>query len=847
MDTIKKHLLKDPVYITGLIFILISVMAFMLPEMTDAVNKNETFGIFIFNYLLFITYLCTLTIGGIVKYKWGIYKNNIEYTFLLLILGLISAYSLNREMNLFMESTLWLSIYISLLGFTLIMLAFKNSLPAFLKHTLYFLFGASACLCIYLSIYLFPLYGFSAVIIFILGISGHIFVPLSILVYSLIFIRKNYSTDKELMFSFYAGLAIPLMISVYFLFQWNHINKEITYTYNESITKNRELPNWIKVSQKISDDWVTDRVMKSGLVYDVPNNQFQSFRTPFNGNGEGQLHDPLVMCASFIFGKPELEYEEKIKIMESVYDARHKAQDRLWTGADLRTSNVITNAEIYPDMRIAYTEKIITIKNSLPENTRWRATEEAIYSFHLPEGSVVTSLSLWINGREEKASLTTKGKADSAYTTVVGVEQRDPSVIHWQEGNRVSVRVFPCTPKEDRRFKVGITSPLEKSGSTLIYSNIAFEGPEYDNATESFNIQFKSDPSDLKMPSFFKLDEKNYFRYDGNYNPSWEITMSTNGISSNAFSFNNRSYSIEPYAKKYESFDPEAFYLDINKSWTEDETDAIRALAATKEVYVYKEGMIKLNDENFDDLTSELREFKFSLFPIDKIKDPSNGLLISKSPENSPNLHDLDGSDFIIDLNSFFTKKTRIRIFNIGHGLSPYLKSLKEIRVFTYDEGEIDYLTGLLKEKKFAVNAEDDNTVVIDKAEIKIKQEPKIISGNGTDHIMRLFIYNDIMKKLNTNYLNKDFFSDELISEAASANVVSPVSSLIVLETQNDYDRFGIEKADGQKIDNQSLQNASTGAFGSVPEPHEWLLIILCIGVVSFFFIKPYLQKRFIA
>jgi XrtN system VIT domain protein len=80
----------------------------------------------------------------------------------------------------------------------------------------------------------------------------------------------------------------------------------------------------------------------------------------------------------------------------------------------------------------------------------------------MPEGAVVTSLSLWINGNEEKAILTTKEKADSAYKTIVGAERRDPSVVHWQEGNSVSVRVFPVLPGESRKFKIGITAPLER-------------------------------------------------------------------------------------------------------------------------------------------------------------------------------------------------------------------------------------------------------------------------------------------------------------------------------------------------------------------------------------------------
>jgi XrtN system VIT domain protein len=122
---------------------------------------------------------------------------------------------------------------------------------------------------------------------------------------------------------------------------------------------------------------------------------------------------------------------------------------------------------------MGYTEKTITVWNQNMEQ-RWRSDEEAIYTFYMPEGAVVTSLSLWINGKEEKGVMTTKEKAEIAYKTIVGVERHDPSVVQWQEGNSVSVRVFPVPAGGTRIFKIGITSPLERVSGKLRYENISF-------------------------------------------------------------------------------------------------------------------------------------------------------------------------------------------------------------------------------------------------------------------------------------------------------------------------------------------------------------------------------------
>ncbi|OIN58588.1 hypothetical protein [Arsenicibacter rosenii] len=61
------------------------------------------------------------------------------------------------------------------------------------------------------------------------------------------------------------------------------------------------------------------------------------------------------------------------------------------------------------------------------------------------------------------------------------------------------------------------------------------------------------------------------------------------------------------------------------------------------------------------------------------------------------------------------------------------------------------------------------------------------------------------------------------MAEAEQANILSPVSSLIVLETEQDYNRFGI-KRDQTGLDNATLKNE-----GAVPEPHEWALLIACL------------------
>jgi XrtN system VIT domain protein len=91
------------------------------------------------------------------------------------------------------------------------------------------------------------------------------------------------------------------------------------------------------------------------------------------------------------------------------------------------------------------------------------------------------------------------------------------------------------------------------------------------------------------------------------------------------------------------------------------------------------------------------------------------------------------------------------------------------------------------------------------------------------------------MKKVSASYFTNDYVQPDIIAEAEKAYVVTPVSSLLVLETQKDYERFNI--ADSKN----SLKNASIKSSGSVPEPHEWLLIVLFISIVIY--LKFYTKK----
>ncbi|WP_114783331.1 XrtN system VIT domain-containing protein [Botryobacter ruber] len=823
------------VQLTGIGLVLFSLFLLLLPEWGFKPSGGSLFGIALMNYALAVLFFFVLLVGGHMKFRSAAFRP--EALFLYLVLALISCFSLNREIPVFQDSTQWLDLYLITLGVALAGYTFKSYLPVVARHLLLFWLGAGFLLAVYYALYLAPYYLIGMVGAIGLGLSLHLLVPLQLLVLVVLAVKNAWREDNRYLYSFALGCFVPLVVLVTFLGQWQRRNAEISRLQHEYIIRdNNELPRWVHLSRHLPQDHLTEKLIKTSLVYQVPEGNIGVWDLPSSDLADLKRHDPLVMIAAFLFGNPQLDTNERVKILESLYDARHYTQQRLWSGRTLSTSTVVSQVRLYPQYRLSYTEKVLRIRNSQPG--MWNQ-QEAIYTFYLPEGSVVTSLSLWVNGQEEKAALTTQGKADSAYTTIVGREMRDPSVVHWQEGNTVSVRVFPCTSEEDRQFKLGITTPLREEDGQLVYDNVYFSGPAADGAEETAMVYLEAPVTALDLPFAFEQDKPQQYRYHGDYRHDWQIRFDTPAFSTHAFTWQGHSYQLAPQTSVTEHFDPQRVYLDLNRAWTTEEAAEVWEAVKHKKVYVYDDEMIKLTEENHEALFERLLQQSFSLFPLHHMREPEQALLISKSTENSPNLKDLKDSPFREELGQRLPQGTAIRVFHLGRHLSPYLKTLKELQVLTVNSGTTEKLAQQLRVQQFTRSNTAADAIAMGASDVNIVKTAAAATTPtaAPDHLLRLFAYNHLLQQLGANYFRKDFVEEAYLEEARLANIVSPVSSLIVLEKQADYDRFDIKKS------KDSLGNASIKSSGAVPEPEEWALIIVVAILVAFMSLKPYLLR----
>ncbi|HEU4472010.1 MAG TPA: XrtN system VIT domain-containing protein [Flavisolibacter sp.] len=821
-----KILLKDKRILAGWIAIALSALVFCLPLFTGI--DPDGFGLIAFHFGLAVTYLFSKLIFRGAKQEVGL----IHYQFIKLILFLISAYALNREMEVFAASPVWLSVILVLGCLSFLAAPLLHLAPAFARFIFFAVYGLVFTIFLYLAISLLPLYAFSAFAIIGLGFSVHSFIPLLFTIAIPILVRRLVVNNREY-WGFGLGIAGALLVCIIFVAGWSKRLNEINDRYAKAMVEyDSQLPIWVQVAQVLDKDRTTEKILKTGLVYKVPSDDINFlWRMPNRNFGEEQLlHDPLVVLAHVLCGEVRLPEADRIKVLRSLYNARHQALDRLWSGDHLSTSQVATRVNVWPEMHLSYTEKIITVSNHQAKRA-WPIEEEAIYTLHMPEGAVVTSLSLWIDGREEKGILTTKEKAEQAYTTIVGRERRDPSVIHWQEGNSVSVRVFPVIAGGSRMFRIGITAPLRKQGSRLSYDNIWFEGPDAGNARETVRLEMIGSAESFIRQASFAPEGSQVFTRTGSYMPRWDLQFNDPGMKPHAFSFDGYSYVMKPYFKQRSPVVFKNVFLDVNSSWTIKEWNDVWNALEGRDVWIYDRELRKVNRKaDKDALFNQLHRQRFSLFPFHLVGDRESSLVITKSDAYSPNLSDLEGSGFMLSMQQM-DNDLPVMVFHLGHDFSPYLRSLKEFRLFRFEFGDSRMLGDIMKKNEFAKNDETDDDLVIHSAELMISRRPGSLQTSAPDHLMRLFAYNSIMRKTGSAGLRRDSTVNlDLVETAKQAYVVSPVSSLIVLETQRDYDRFDI------KASENSLRNASIQNKGAVPEPGEWALIIMA-GLMLIFFV----------
>ena len=821
----QKHILL------GIVLITLSAAIYTLESFLE-LDLNEGFigGIFFIHYIPAIVYLVVIWFSE--GKFWRLFqKDNFTSHTILLVLFNISAYSLNRSIPVFNESTDWLVIFLVIENTLLLGYALVNNASRIFQVALCFFMTICLFFNVYQILMILPTAPIGIIASPFIGISLLLFIPIFYVI-CIVTLLRNLSWTITHKVAAGAGLLVTLITVSTFCIKWHSAESAILASKlveDAPFANDQGLPDWVSIAQVVENTPLTEKYLKTGLVYQkFANYEIDEFSSIWNSPfDEKFVHDPLIAIASIFTKDHALSESTKIKILNYLYDSRHQTSDRFWSGENLKSKQVVTNVELFPQERLSFTEQIITIENNRVSKSRWRSQQEALYTFDLSEGGVVTSLSLWIEGQESKAILTSKNKAEKAYNTIVGREMRDPSVVYWMEGNKIRVRVFPCTPKEERKFKIGITAPLTIDGENLKYQAIGFKGPDYSKAMAAINIV----PNESYIvQSTINLEESPlYHSWQGDYVRNWNLTIRKPKVKANSFSFHDEHYQVEETTSQKRKIDVKSVYLDVSNIWTKDELKAVSKLIESKKAYVFTTHMDRKASSNSILKMADSSLPSFTLFPFHQA-DLNDAIVITKGGNATPNLSDLKNTPFKKQLFKHIKNQYNPPlVLDIGTQPSDYMKSLKEFGVIDHQSLDLSDLTTCFNTLEFPTKNVDSKLRVIPQNGLTIRRTdvPMAHSNQASDHLMRLFYYQEVMHDIGSKYFTDDkneYIEDYIVDKAATANIVTPLSSLIVLETQKDYDRFEIEK----KTD--SLGNASISNSGAVPEPHEWAMIILGIA-----------------
>ncbi len=664
----------------------------------------------------------------------------------------------------------------------------------------------------------------SIVGILALGMGFYGLVPAIVLIVHTLSILTYLQKNRLYFFSFSAGISTVFIGLLLFTIGLTIESRKIADTAMiKSFNNNDDLPAYISVSQNLEPNFFNEILLKKDIVYMAPDDFF-NFRG-FDSFGVKQfnqrkINNPFISIAYLFCEDPGLSNDDRINILRSNFDKRLETEEQLWSGEDLFTKNIKEDVKIYSDSRLAYTE--ITMNIAAAEDSR--RDQEAIYSFQLPEGSVATSLSLWVNGIERKGVLTTKEKAKKAYNQIVGVEYRDPSLMQWKEGNKVVVRVFPINNKTPRIFKCGFTTPLRVEDNEMNYQSLSIKGPNISNAETISRIQIVGN---TKIETSKDFEFKNGFYINQSKGlDDWEAHMPLNEISPNSFVWKNKIYEVKDIQKTVIPFNPSEIILDLNTNWTTKQIESFVNLNK-RNIYVFINGQKRvINKENFKAIQLDFEDFHYSLLPLYKLA--KNSLIITKSGTFSANFEDLEDSNYLKKIKTE-TKQRNIKVINISADINPFWQTVKEQKYVDYFQTNLKNSLKMIEQHQFILFKSAKNTVNIEPAQISIQENQKdsISKSNGTNHIYRMYAFGKVLEE-HVEIQGDSLANNQYVELAKEANTVTPISSLIVLETDEDYKKNGIEK------NVNTLGNASINNDGSVPEPHEWLLII--IGTITLYF-----------
>jgi vault protein inter-alpha-trypsin-like protein len=498
-------------------------------------------------------------------------------------------------------------------------------------------------------------------------------------------------------------------------------------------------------------------------------------------------------------------------------------------GLTLASSRI--DGSISGDDLVAYLEWTIEFKNSAAMD------REARLQLALPPGGVVSRATLWVDGEEREAAYGGRGEVRAAYQQVAVVQRRDPLLVTTKGADRVLAQAFPVPRNGGTiKFKIGISAPLEITQSdqarltlpALLDRNFSIGA----DTSHSIWIESRQALSDASGLNSTRLDSRLY-RISGTLDDrtlSGSRQAITVDRSPNVASRQARLGDAETIVQQIARGEPTRTLMLVIDGSARLSGTATKIVAALHAIPAgTKVGAIIAGEP-----TARMPLGPWSDAQSAAISKLIRSASFSGGQDNAPAL-----ADALLALEAE-SQATLLWI----HGPQPVsfagsgarleqatarLSRLPKVVLYSVEPGPNEVLpdapwawgarslpqTGAIDADLagFFARATGDNQVT------RRQQGPMTADViTGSDHIARLWANERVLELMRTGGNRAD-----AVTLASQYHLVTPVSGAVVLENKQQYDAARLTP----------VSQSSTPTVPTVPEPHEWALIIIACAAFT--------------
>lgn len=529
----------------------------------------------------------------------------------------------------------------------------------------------------------------------------------------------------------------------------------------------------------------------------------------------------------------EVFYRLKGKTAEEVGEPRFGFEGRSrWEDERLNMVASQMDGSIDNDASLGYLEWTFTFKNT----DSW-GQKEAFGQIQLPPDAVVSRLTLWINGEEREAAFAEKQRVTQAYNAVTA-KKRDPVLVTTAGRDRINMKCFPIEPNGgEMKVRIGITFPLilenEKSGLVRLpyFRDKNFKMPDITKHIVWLESkkELQSANKNLKYEQ-----ENNVTAIRGNITDKEliESISSIRAVKSDEFKSvwaKDEKGIITQTIEQRNGVKPTRYIFVVDtsanfKSEKENVVAAIQNLPAETEVgLVLTHGNALNTGLSFPnsiigspaEIAEKIKQAEFD-GGTDNLPALTRAWDLAAEKEGSvviwthaPQPYKFSSSNGLAQ--RIYRRPNKTEIFSISNanGLDVIEKELDDLNYlknaprFSDLKTDVERLISQLNQSQRSFNYIRTN---VEKADLSNAKET-------SKHLIRLWANDEVNRILAVPNEEK-----KAVELAQKYQLVTPVTGAVVLETQQQYDQFGLNPVDKNSVP-------------TIPEPETYLLIAVVLGV----------------